>query len=74
MVSWDGFISRFDTNGTLINTLTIGGDLHDIDLDESGRVIIGSRFGQAYITDKNLSAFTEILASSMSAFAAFCTA
>jgi len=71
MVSWDGFISRFDTNGTLINTLTIGDDLHDIDLDESGRVIVGSRFGQVYITDQNLSAFTEILASSMSAFAAF---
>ena len=70
MVSWNGYISRFDTNGTLINSLTIGGNLQDIDLDESGRVIVGSRFGQVYITDQNLSAFTEILAGSMSTFAA----
>ena len=71
MVSWDGYIAHYDENGLQVNTLTIGGDLHDIDLDETGRLIVGSRFGQVYVTDESLADFTEIVATSMNTFAAF---
>ena len=71
MVSWDGYIAHYDVNGVQVNTLSIGGNLHDIDIDETGRLIVGSRFGKAFVTDESLAEFTEIVATSMSAFAAF---
>ncbi|WP_105213089.1 hypothetical protein [Pseudoalteromonas sp. T1lg22] len=70
MVSWSGYVARYSAEGTLVNTLEIGGNLHDIDIDHSGRVVTGSRFGQVYVTDTNLSDFTELFVSTSNAFVA----
>jgi len=71
MVSWDGYIGYYDSSGALLNTLSIGGDLQDIDIDSTGRIIVGSRFGQAYLTDETLSTFSEIQATSSNTFVSF---
>lgn len=73
MISWDGYIAHYDSDGVLLNTLFIGGDLHDIDMDDTGRLIVGSRFGQVYITDESLSTFNEITVGSTNTFVAFVT-
>lgn len=73
MVGWNGSIAHYDPNGVLLNTLHIGGDLFDIDIDNDGRIIVGSRFGQAYLTDESLSSFSEISAGTSSTFVAFVT-
>lgn len=71
MVSWDGYIGHYNESGALLNTLFIGGNLQDIDVDSTGRIIVGSRFGQAYLTDETISTFSEILATSSNTFVSF---
>ncbi len=73
MVSWNGYVARYDAEGGLLNSLQIGGNLHDIDIDGTGRIIVGSRFGRVYLTDEALSSFHEIVASNTNAFVAFST-
>lgn len=60
MSSWSGYIGHYTAAGELLNTLTIGGSLFDIDLDGAGRVITGSRFDNAYITDESFSSLNSI--------------
>lgn len=71
MVSWRGYIAHFDSNGVLLNTLSIGGNLHDINIDSEGYIIVGSRFGQIYLCDESLSDYFRIDVSDVNAFVAF---
>lgn len=71
MVSWNGYIGHYDASGVLLNTLPIGGNLHDIDIDSNGKITVGSRFGQVYLTDETLSTFTEIPVTGSNTFVSF---
>ncbi|MCB1914822.1 MAG: hypothetical protein KDG52_03770 [Rhodocyclaceae bacterium] len=71
MVSWDGYVARYDATGVLQKTLTIGGNLHDIDIDLAGHLVVGSRFGNAYLTDTSLDAYRALASGSSSSFVAF---
>ena len=52
---WGGRISKFRPDGRLVSSLNTGNSLMDIDVDASGRIVAGSRFGGVYMTDTNLS-------------------
>ncbi len=71
MASWGGYVSHYDAAGTLLKSMTIGESLQDIDLDEAGNIIVGSRFGRAYLTDTSLTSYTVIQAGSTPTFVAF---
>jgi ligand-binding sensor domain-containing protein len=43
---WNGTIYALNNNGSILNSRTNGiNSLTDIDLDSSGRLVVGSRFG-----------------------------
>jgi len=71
MVSLNGYVAHYNGVGELLNTLQIVSYLSDIDLDASGNIIVGSSYGNAFITDESLSTFTPIAASSGNTFVAF---
>lgn len=71
MVSLNGYVAHYNPAGELLNTLQIVSYLSDIDLDESGRIIVGSSYDNAFITDESLSTFTAIAFSSDNIFVAF---
>ncbi|HEX7028491.1 MAG TPA: hypothetical protein VF268_14720 [Gammaproteobacteria bacterium] len=73
MVSLSGYIGQYDSNGTLLNTLSIRSYIHDIDIDNDGRIIVGSNSGEVYLTDENLSSFSEIPVSTSDTFVSFVT-
>ncbi|MCP4109357.1 MAG: DUF4082 domain-containing protein [Desulfobacteraceae bacterium] len=54
--SWDGNIYHYDSTAQLVNSFSTGmGNLYDIDINESGSLIIGSRLGKIAITDEEFS-------------------
>jgi hypothetical protein len=70
MAGWYGNVSKFDADGTLVTSLDLGENLTDIDLDASGRILVGSRFGKVFVTDENLDAYAVILVGSAPTFVA----
>lgn len=53
--SWSGGTAyRFSSDGTTLASLVLGGNLIDIDLNGSGTVVIGSRFGDVHLTSEAL--------------------
>lgn len=52
--SWEGRVSKHDATGLLIDSLFVGNSLTDIDLNADGELVIGSRFGDVYLTDRSL--------------------
>ena len=56
--SWDGKISKHSASGLLIATLSTGENLTDIDINSAGNIVVGSRFGNVYLMDSNLSNFS----------------
>lgn len=57
MASWDGYIARYTANGTLQDTLYVGNDLYDVDLD-ADRILVGDRYGNVHVTSTALDTFT----------------
>ncbi len=71
MVSLDGYVAHYSAGGELLNTLPIISYLSDIDLDSAGRIIVGSSYYQAYVTDESLSTFTLLTPGNGNTFVAF---
>lgn len=74
MVSWDEYIARYSADGILQKKLTIEtqtADPQDINIDDSGRIAVGSRFGTVFITDESLNRYTSIEVTGANAFVAF---
>lgn len=71
MASWSGSVTKYDSNGIAIDSILIGGNLTDIDIDEEGRLLVGSRFGSAYLIEANLSNYVEIIAGNGATFVSF---
>jgi hypothetical protein len=56
---WDGGIQRFSAAGVVLGVgLQTGQSLTDIDINASGELIAGSRFGTMFLTDASLQSFT----------------
>ena len=70
MASLDGYVAQYDSAGTVLNSLTINNYLHDVELDDTGRLVVSRAFGQFYVTDDSLSTFSETIVSSASTFIA----
>ena len=72
MASWNGYINHYDNSGKLLNSLTLGSyNLSDIDLNDAGEIIIGSRFGEIFITDETLWTSSLITAEGGNVFTSF---
>lgn len=71
--SWDGNAYKFNPNGTLLSTLSIGTNLSDIDINSFGEVVIGGSSGDIIFTNENFSTHNSfsVPAFSPSAFVAF---
>ncbi|MDX1802934.1 MAG: hypothetical protein R3292_02560 [Alcanivorax sp.] len=71
VAGWNGFVSHYSASGELLDTLDIGGNLTDIDINHAGAIAVGSRFGNIYLTDLSLATFTAVSVSSGVTFTAF---
>lgn len=53
--AWDGSIYAATPSGAFINSrATGGGNLQDIDINDAGQLLVGTRFGQVILTDTTL--------------------
>lgn len=71
MASWNGYVARYTADGVLTNTLTISNNLSDIDMDSSGQLIVGDRFGGVHLIDGDLSSFSSFQVGDRTTFVAF---
>jgi hypothetical protein len=71
MVSWQGYVGHYDVAGVLLNTLYIGSNLQDIDMDSNGNIIVGDRLGRVYLTHETLSTFDGIQITNSNTFVSF---
>lgn len=56
MAGWDGILYSVDSNGQLIASIDTGiNDLTDIDINNSGNLLVGSRSGDVIFSDTSLS-------------------
>jgi PEP-CTERM motif len=71
--AWNGTIYSVSSTGNLVNSRVSGfSNLSDIDLDNSGRLLVGSRFGNVILTDTTLASQTSFtLASGPTVHVAF---
>ncbi len=59
--SWDGNIYHYDSAAQLVDSFNTGiNNLYDIDINESGFLVIGSKFGEIAVTDESFSFFNII--------------
>jgi hypothetical protein len=62
VVSWNETLYHFDPNGLLLGSLNLpASDTFDIDINNDGAIVVGSRFGVIMLTDRqfaNVSSFT----------------
>ena len=57
--AWNGSVYAADLDGNFLNSRSTGvNDLTDIDLDDLGRLVVGSRFGDVILTDVTLASQT----------------
>jgi hypothetical protein len=73
MASWNGYVARYDASGVLLETLDIGGGLHDIDINNQGDILVGSWNGEYYLTDESLATYQAFAAPENNVFVAFAT-
>lgn len=71
MVSWNGYVAQYDESGNLMQTLDIGGGLHDIDINDQGALLIGSWNGAFYLTDESLTTYQSFAMPASNVFVAF---
>jgi hypothetical protein len=55
---WDGTIRRYDRDANLQKSLILAEDPTDIDLTADGRIIVGDRFGNVFLTTESLDSFS----------------
>lgn len=56
--SFDGSIQKRNAAGSLIASLSVGRGLNDIDIDSDGSIVVGSGYGDVYLTDSSLTRLT----------------
>ena len=62
---WNGSLYALDTNGNILNSRATGfNNLNDIDIDSTGRLVAGSRFGNVVLTTTSLATQTSFTDSS----------
>lgn len=80
VADWDGEIHHVDAAGTLIQTIAppcdwIGRDIqcsfYDINISESGQLVLGSRFGEIVVTDVNFASVSKFQIGDRGAFVEF---
>jgi hypothetical protein len=61
--AWDGNVYQVSSSGSVLNQRTTGAsNLQDIDLDDSGRLLVGGRFGNVILTTTALTSQTSFVA------------
>jgi len=55
LATWDGFIAHLTSDGSLVNTLSLGSSLFDIDVSDTGLLAVGSRGAGAWLSTTTLS-------------------
>lgn len=71
MASWNGFVARYDEAGDEQDRIDIGGNLYDIDVNEDGKIAVGSGFGDVYRLDSSLSGYSTLSVGSSGTFVAW---
>ncbi|NND91520.1 MAG: hypothetical protein HKN42_11715 [Granulosicoccus sp.] len=71
MASWNGYVAHHDAQGVVLNTVSLSGNLTDIDMNAAGQIVVGNRFGDVYQTDAELLLFSVFSAGSESVFVAY---
>ena len=71
MVSWSGYVAQYTADGVINNTLTIGGNLSDIDISSIGQLLVGDRSGAVYLIDGDLSSYSSQQVGDSTTFVAF---
>ena len=70
--SWDREIYHFDSSGAQQNSVSSGNnELTDIDINEDGDIVVGTRFGNVLQTDETLGSVTTFSAGTSLTFVAF---
>jgi hypothetical protein len=72
---WDGKVYHYSAAGSQLGSLNLGAgqNLTDIDLSSTGRIVVGGRFGDVFLTDTSLSAPTSFSVGGNPVFVAFTT-
>jgi len=80
IADWDGEIHHVDAAGTLVQTIAppcdwIGSEIqcsfYDINISESGQLVLGSRFGEIIVTDVDFAAVSKFQIGDRGAFVEF---
>jgi hypothetical protein len=72
--AWDGNIYQVSSTGSVLNSRPSGtSNLTDIDLDNTGRLIVGGRFGNVILTTTSLASQTSFLVGGNPVHVAFVT-
>jgi hypothetical protein len=71
LATWEGFVAHLDPGGNLVDTLSIGRYLTDIDLAPSGLLAIGTWLDGSWLSDTTLSGAQQIESGRWDSFVAF---
>jgi hypothetical protein len=72
MVSWSGYVARYDANGVLQVTLDIANGLHDIDINDQGELLVGNNWSDHfYLMDESLTSYQAFTSPDDYVFVAF---
>jgi hypothetical protein len=74
LVSWSETLYHMDSDGNVLKSLPLpASDTFDVDIDSDGAIVIGSRFGEVMLTDRNLSSITSFSVGGSDVFVSFVT-
>lgn len=71
LATWGGQVARLAPDGSLVNTLSFGSSLTDIDVSPTGLLAVGTRLDGAWLSDTSLSAAVQIESGRWNSFVAF---
>jgi len=71
---WDGSIRRYDKDGNLQKLLLASNNVSDMDLTGDGRIVVGERFGNVFLTTEALDSFSKFYAGPGDTYVAFVAA
>lgn len=56
--TFDGIVRHYSSTGNLLDSLDVGFELTDLDIDPLGRIALGTGNGEVVLTDESLNSFT----------------
>ncbi|WP_196139225.1 GEVED domain-containing protein [Aliikangiella sp. G2MR2-5] len=71
MASWSGNVTHFSSDGTSINSVSIGGSLYDIDINYQGELLVSDRNGTVTRIESNLNVIGTFSADDSGVFVAY---